>query len=170
MADKPSIAVLPFNNLSGDPEQDFIGDWLTEDVIAGISCVRTFFVIARNSTFQYKGTSPDIRQVAEELGVRYVVEGSVRKAENRIRVTVQLIDALNNNHLWAEKYDREFEDIFDVQDEVTRAIVGRLEPEFDDAEYERVKSQPPEKLGAWELYHRAIILFYHRNEENKGLS
>ena len=158
--DKPSIAVLPFDNLSGDPDQDFIGDGLTEDIIAGLSRIRFFFVIARNSTFQYKGTSPDIRRVAEELGVRYVLEGSVRKAGDRIRVTAQLIDARSNNHIWAERYDRNYTDIFAVQDEITGAIVGQLEPELGRAEYERVKSEPPENLDAWALFHRAAVQIY----------
>jgi TolB-like protein/Flp pilus assembly protein TadD len=149
LADKPSIAVLPFDNLSGDAGQDFIGDGLTEDIIAGLSRIRSFFVIARNSTFQYKGTSPDIRRVAEELGVRYVLEGSVRKAGDRIRVTAQLIDAPNNIHIWAERFDRDFTDIFAVQDEITGNIVGQLVPELGRAEYERVKAEPPHNLDAW---------------------
>ena len=159
IADKPSIAVLPFDNLSGDPEQDFIGDGLTEDIIAGLSRIRSFFVIARNSTFQYKGTSPDIRRVAGELGVRYVLEGSVRKAGDRVRVTAQLIDAAANTHLWSERFDREFTDIFAVQDEITGTIVAQLEPELSRVEYERSKSEQPENLDAWELFHRGMQLF-----------
>ena len=158
ISDKPSIAVLPFDNLSGDPEQDFIGDGLTEDIIAGLSRIRSFFVIARNSTFQYKGTSPDIRHVAQELGVRYVLEGSVRRSGERIRVTAQLIDAANNNHLWAERFDREFTDIFAVQDEITGSIIAQLEPELGLAEYERHKSELPEDLDAWELFHRGNMV------------
>ena len=165
IAAKPSIAVLPFDNLSGDPEQDFIGDGLTEDIITGLSRIRSFFVIARNSTFQYKGTSPDIRHVAEELGVRYVLEGSVRKSGERVRVTAQLIDAPNNNHIWAERFDREFTDIFAVQDEITAAIVGQLEPELGRAEYERVKAEQPQSLDAWGLYHRGTILVHRRTRD-----
>jgi len=156
LPDKPSIAVLPFDNMSGDPDQDFIGDGLTEDIIAGLSRIRSILVIARNSTFQYKSTSPDIRQVAEGLGVRYVLEGSVRKAGDRIRVTAQLIDAANNNHLWAERFDRDFTDIFAVQDEITGSIVAQLEPELGRAEYERLKLKPPEDLDAWQLVTRAL--------------
>lgn len=156
LPDKPSIAVLPFDNMSGDPDQDFICDGLTEDIIAGLSRIHSLFVIARNSTFQYKGTSPDIRQVAEDLGVRYVLEGSVRKAGDRIRVTAQLIDAANNNHLWAERFDRDFTDIFAVQDEITGSIVAQLEPELGRAEYERTKMDPPENLDAWQLVTHAL--------------
>lgn len=156
--EKSSIAVLPFDNLSGDAEQDFIGDGLTEDIITGLSRIRSFFVIARNSTFQYKGTSPDIRVVAKKLGVRYVVEGSTRRTGNRIRISAQLIDGASGNHVWAERYDREFEDLLDVQDEITRTIVAQLGPELGRAEYERVKLRNPENLDAWELFHRGMAL------------
>ena len=166
IANKPAIAVLPFDNLSGDPEQDFIGDGLTEDIITGLSRIRSFFVIARNSTFQYKGTSPDIRRVAEELDVRYVLEGSVRRSGERIRVTAQLIDAANNNHLWAERFDREFTDIFALQDEITSSIIAQLEPELGLAEYERHKSEPPENLDAWELFHRGNMVRARWGTEN----
>ena len=157
IAKKSSIAVLPFNNLSGDPEQDFIGEGLTEDIITGISRIRSFFVIARNSTFQYKGTSPDVRAVSKELGARYVIEGSSRRSGDRIRISVQLIDGQTGNHLWAERYDRDFEDLFQIQDEITQTIVAQLEPELGRAEYERVKLEPPENLDAWELFHRGMI-------------
>jgi len=168
LPDKPSIAVLPFDNLSGDPEQDFIGDGLTEDIITALSRMRSFLVIARNSTFQYKGTSPDIRRVAEELDVRYVLEGSVRKSGDRIRVTAQLIDATNNTHLWAERFDREFTDIFSVQDEITGTLVAQLEPELGRAEYERVKSKPPEDLDAWELVQRGNAHLPSKNLESSA--
>ena len=125
LPDKPSIAVLPFQNMSGDPEQEYFTDGITEDIITELSRFHSLFVIARNSSFSYKGKSPDIRQVGRELGVRYVLEGSIRKSSNRIRVTGQLIDTLTGNHIWAERYDRVLEDIFAVQEEVTRAIVGR---------------------------------------------
>ncbi len=158
--DRPSIAVLPFDNLSGDSEQDFIGDGLTEDIITGLSRIRSFFVIARNSTFQFKGTSPDIRRVAEELGVRYVIEGSVQRRGDRVRVSVQLIDGSSGNHIWAERFDRKLDDIFAVQDEITGSVVAQLEPELGLAEYERVKSAPPENLDAWELYHRGMVRYF----------
>ena len=140
---KPSIAVLPFANMSGDPAQEHFSDGITEDIITELSRIRWFFVTARNSSFSFKGQSPDVRQVARELGVRYVLEGSVRKAGNRLRVTAQLIDGDTGNHVWAERYDRELEDIFAVQDEITFAITGRLQPEIDRAECERVRSRPP---------------------------
>ncbi len=164
--DKPSIAVLPFDNLSGDTDQDFIGDGLVEDIITSLSRIRTFFVIARNSTFHYKGTSPDIRQVANELGVRYVLEGSVRKAGERIRITAQLIDGASGNHVWAERYDRKFEDLFALQDEITGMIVAQMEPELGRAEYERVKTEPTENLDAWELFHRGIAHIFRRTKED----
>ncbi len=164
LPDKPSIAVLPFDNLSGDPGQDFIGDGLTEDIITGLSRIRQFFVIARNSTFQYKGTSPDLRRVAKDLGVRYVVEGSVRQARDRVRITAQLIDGFTGNNLWAERYDREFDDLFAVQDEITLTIVAQLEPELQRAEYDRIKADPPENLDARELYHRGVLHIFRRTK------
>ncbi len=166
IANKPSIAVLPFDNLSGDPNQDFIGDGLTEDIITGLSRIRQFFVIARSSTFQYKGTSPDLRRVAKDLGVRYVVEGSVRQARDRVRITAQLIDGFTGNHLWAERYDREFDDLFAVQDEITLTIVAQLEPELQRAEYDRIKAEPPENLDAWELYHSGMLHIFRRTKED----
>ena len=163
---KPSIAVLPFANMSRDPEQEHFADGITEDIITELSRIRWFFVTARNSSFSFKGQSPDVRQVARELGVRYVLEGSVRKAGNRLRVTAQLIDGDTGNHVWAERYDRELEDIFAVQDEITFAITGRLQPEIDRAECERARSRPPENLGAWELYHRALRLLRQRTKSD----
>lgn len=163
--DKPSIAVLPFVNMSGIPEEDFLGDGIAEDIITGLSRIRSFFVIARNSTFQYKGTSPDIRRVAADLGVRYVVEGSVRKAGSRVRATVQLIDGGSGNHLWAERWDRDLDDFFVIQDEITGAIIAQLEPELGRAEYERVKLLPPDNLDAWELYHRGMANYQKWTKE-----
>jgi adenylate cyclase len=151
---RPSIAVLSFANMSGDPEQEYFSDGISEDIITALSHIRWFLVIARNSSFSYKGTSPDIRQVAKELGVRYVLEGSVRKAGNRVRITPQLIDADNGSHIWAERYDRELEDIFTVQDEITQTVVGAIEPELSRAEQERARLKPPENLGAWDFYQR----------------
>ncbi len=130
LPDKPSIAVLPFQNMSHDPEQDYFADGLTEDIITGLSRQRWFFVIARNSSFSYKGQSVDVRDVATQLGVRYVLEGSVRKAANRVRVTGQLIDAMNGNHLWADKYDRELADIFALQDDITNRVIGSVAPQI----------------------------------------
>ncbi len=155
LPDKPSIAVLPFQNMSGDPDQEYFSDGITEDIITAISRIRQFFVIARNTTFTYKGRAVDVQAVACELGVRYVVEGSVRKAGNTVRITVQLIDGQNGNHIWADRYDRELEDIFAVQDEITQNIASRLEPELSRAEYERARAKPPDSLDAWELYQRA---------------
>jgi adenylate cyclase len=156
LPDKPSIAVLPFNNMSGDSEQEYLADGITEDLITALSKIRWFFVIARNSTFTYKGKAVDVTQVAKELGVRYVLEGSVRKAGGRVRITAQVIDATTGRHVWAERYDREIEDIFELQDEMTLTIVGALEPELAAAERDRVLSKPPENLDAWESYQRGL--------------
>jgi adenylate cyclase len=156
LPDKPSIAVLPFDNMSGDPEQEYLADGITEDLITALSKVRWFFVIARNSTYTYKGTAVEVTQVARELGVRYVLEGSVRKAGNRVRITAQLIDATTGRHVWAERYDRQIEDIFDLQDEMSQTIVGAVEPELSAAERDRVLSKPPENLDAWESYQRGL--------------
>ncbi|MCZ6467995.1 MAG: adenylate/guanylate cyclase domain-containing protein, partial [Alphaproteobacteria bacterium] len=153
---KPSIAVLPFENLSADPDQEYLADGLAEDVITGLSRFRGFFVIARNSSFTYKGRSVDVKQVAKELGVRYVLEGSVRKAGNRVRVTAQLIDASTGNHIWAEHYDRELDDIFALQDEITETIVTAIEPELGALERERARRKPPENLDAWSSYQRGL--------------
>ncbi len=153
---KPSIAVLPFTNMGGDPEQEYFSDGLTEDIITALAAWRSFPVISRNSTFAYKGQSPDVRKVAQELGARYVLEGSVRKAGNRVRITGQLIDGLSGNHLWAERYDRNFSDLFAVQDEITTRIVAAIEPELSSAEIRQVIKQPPGSLSAWDLYMRGI--------------
>lgn len=153
---KPSIAVLPFQNLSGHPDQDYFGDGISEDIITALSKLRGFFVIARNSTFAYKGKTPDIRQVARELGVRYVLEGSVRKSGEQLRVTGQLIDATSGNHIWAERYDRPASDIFAVQDEITASVVAAIEPQVYAAEEVRLKSKPPESLDAWGCVVRAM--------------
>lgn len=153
---KPSIAVLPFDNMSGNPDQDFVGDGIAEDLITALSKIRAFSVIARNSTFSYKGSAIDVRQVARDLGVRYVLEGSVRTSSKRIRVTAQLIDADTGLHVWAERYDRELEDIFDLQDEMTQTIAGALEPELNAAERGYAVAKSPENLDTWELYQRAL--------------
>jgi len=153
---KPSIAVLPFTNMSDDPEQDYFADGISEDLITALSKIRWFFVIARNSTFTYKGQAVEVTQVGRELGVRYVVEGSVRKAGNRVRITAQLIDATTGRHVWAERYDRNLADIFELQDEMTQTIVGAVEPELSAAERERAARKAPGNLDAWETYQRGL--------------
>ncbi len=156
LPDKPSIAVLAFENMSGDPEQEYFSDGIAEDIITALSKFRWFFVIARNSSFTYKGKSVDVRQVGRELGVRYVLEGGVRKAGSRVRVTAQLIDASTGNHIWAERYDREIEHIFALQDEITSAITGAIGLELAGAEQERATRKTPKNLGAWDLYQRGM--------------
>ncbi len=154
LPDKPSIAVLPFDNMSGDPEQEYFADGMAEDIITALSRMPWFFVIARNTTFTYKDRAVDVKQVARELGVQYVLEGSVRKGGTRLRITAQLIDAMTGNHVWAERYDREIADIFAVQDEVTEAIVGAVAPEFLWAEAKRAQRKDPGQLDAWECVMR----------------
>ena len=149
LPDKPSIAVLPFQNMSGDPEQEYFSDGITEDIITALSKLKWFFVIARNSTFGYKNKTPDIRKVARDLGVRYVLEGSVRKSGDRLRVTSQLIDATTGSHVWAERYDRNVADLFAVQDEITENVVASIESQLFAAEHIRTKSRPTESLDAW---------------------
>jgi adenylate cyclase len=156
LPDKPSIAVLPFTNLSGDSEQEYLADGITEDVITALAKNRWFFVIDRNSTFTYKGQTPDTKQVARELGVRYVLEGSVRKAGKRVRIAAQLVDATTGTQVWAEHYDREIEDIFELQDDMTSTIVGVVEPELRAVERDRAIRKPPESLDAWEIYQRGL--------------
>jgi adenylate cyclase len=155
LPDKPSIAVLPFQNMSGDPEQEYFTDGITEDIITELSRFHSLFVIARNSSFSYKGRSPDIRQVGRDLGVRYVLEGSIRKSSNRIRVTGQLIDTLTGNHIWAERYDRVLEDIFAVQEEVTHAIVAAIAPQIEWTEHSKATRRRPDNLSAYEIALRA---------------
>ena len=166
IADRPTIAVLPFTNMSNEPEQEYFADGVTEDIITALSRIRWFFVIARNSTFVFKGHEKDIREIAQQLGVRYVLEGSVRKSGNRIRVTAQLIDGPIGKHVWADRYDRDLKDIFAVQDEITETIVGALEPELGKAERERAKIKRPENLGAWDLYQRGLSYLYSPSKEN----
>ena len=166
LSDKPSIAVLPFGNLSNDPEQEYFSDGITEDLITALSRIRRFRVVARGSAFSYKGQSSDVRQVAREMGARYVIEGSVRKAGNRIRLTVQLIDGESGKHIWAETYDRDLDDIFALQDELTLAIVGAVEPAMGRAEQERIKRKPPDSLDAWESYQQGMSYYYKRTEED----
>ena len=168
LPDKPSIAVLPFQNMSADPDQEYFADGLTEDIIAGLSRQRWFFVIARNSSFTYKGQAVDVRDVAAQLGVRYVLEGSVRKADNRVRVTGQLIDAANGNHLWAERYDRELADIFALQDEITNRVIGSVGPQILVAEAARVQRKPPQSLDAWDLVMQAVPYMWRMSVQDHG--
>jgi adenylate cyclase len=155
-AEPSSIAVLPFDNLSGDPEQEYFSDGITGDIITALSHIRQFFVIARNTTFTYKGRAVNVQAVARELGVHYVLEGSVRKTGNRVRITAQLIDGDTGKHLWAERYDRDLEDIFEVQDEITQTVVGTLGPELSRAEQERSRRKAPENMDAWDFYQRGL--------------
>ncbi len=156
LPDKPSMAVLPFTNLSGDPEQEYFADGIVEDIITGLSRIKWLFVIARNSSFVYKGRAVNVREVGRELGVRYLLEGSVRKVDRRVRITAQLIDAESARHLWAERYDRPLDDIFALQDEITLNVVGAIEPSLRDAEVERVRRKRPENLDAYDLVLRAL--------------
>ncbi|MDH3688150.1 MAG: tetratricopeptide repeat protein [Gammaproteobacteria bacterium] len=173
LPDKPSIAVLPFSNMSGDPEQEYFSDGITEDLITALSRIRSFFVIARNTTFTYKDKSVSVQQVAQELGVRYVLEGSVRKGGTRVRISVQLVDTQTGSHVWAERYDRVLDDFFVLQDELTETIVGVIEPELSIAERERAKRKAPESLDAWDLYQRGLWYLYQfsqtDNMEARGL-
>jgi len=157
---RPSIAVLPFDNMSGDPEQEYFADGISEDIITGLSKLRWFIVIARNSSFAYKGKAVDLKRVARELGVRYVLEGSVRKGGNRVRITAQLIDAATGNHLWADRYDGDLTDIFALQDEITKKVVAAIEPKLLEAEGIRSQSRSPEDLGAWDMVMQANSLFW----------
>ena len=172
-SDQPSIAVLPFNNMSDDPAQDHFADGVTEDIITALSRLRWLFVIARNSSFTYKGRSVDVRQVAQELGVRYLLEGSVRTAAGRIRVTGQLVDAGTGKHIWAERYDRELGDIFAVQDEITGNVVAAIEPHIYAEEGYRAANRPPGNIDAWGLVVRAMGLISRigrrQNEEAQEL-
>ncbi len=156
LPDKPSIAVLPFENMSGDPEQDYFADGMAEDLITALSHFRWFLVIARNSSFTYKGQAVDIRKVGRELGARYVIEGSVRRGGNRLRINAQLIETETGNHLWAEKYDGTLEDVFDLQDRITEGVAGAIEPSLRQAEVERARRKRPENLDAYDLYLQAL--------------
>lgn len=158
LPERPSIAVLPFTNISGDPEQEYFADGMVEDIITALSRFKELFVIARNSSFVYKGRSVDIQQVANDLGVRYVLEGSVRKAGNRVRITGQLIDAATRAHLWADHFDGALEDVFDLQDHVTESVVSALQPTLRQAEIERARRKPPASLDAYDYLLRALPL------------
>jgi TolB-like protein/class 3 adenylate cyclase len=165
-SEKPSIAVLPFENFSGNPDDDYFSDGITEDLITALTRVRWFHVIARNSVFGYKKRNQDIRQIARDLGARYVLEGSVRKAQDQVRLTAQLIDGATGTHLWAKRYDRELTDIFAVQDDLTECIVASVEPELGKAERERALAKRPENLTAWDLCQRGLWHLYRRHKDN----
>lgn len=160
LPDRPSIAVLPFDNMSGDPEQEYFADGMVEDIITGLSRIKWLFVIARNSSFTYKGRAVDVMQVGRDLGVRYVLEGSVRKAGNRVRITGQLIDAEDGSHLWAERYDRDLTDVFALQDEITVSVVAEIEPSVRRAEIDRVRRKRPDSVDAYDLLLRAMPHVY----------
>ena len=160
LPERPAIAVLPFINMSGDPEQDYFSDGISEDIITALSKLRWFFVIARNSSFTYKGRAVHLREIGEELGVGYVLEGSVRKSGERVRITAQLNDVATGSHLWAERYDRDLADVFAVQDEITEAIVAAIEPQLYAAESFRARRKPPDSLDAWDLVMRALSHYW----------
>ncbi len=166
LADRPAIAVLPFTNMTGDPQQEYFSDGISEDIITALSKLRWFFVIARNSSFAYKGKSVHLKQVGEELGVGYVVEGSVRKDGDRVRITVQLNDVFTGRHIWAERYDRKLADVFAVQDEITDAIVAAIEPQLYAAENFRARRKPPDSLDAWDLVMRALSHYWRLTRED----
>jgi len=167
---KPSIAILAFENMSTDPEQDFVADGISEDIITELSKFRSLFVIARNSAFAFKGQATDVKEIGRKLGVRYIVEGSVRRAGQRIRITAQLVDAIEGKHLWAERYDRDLEDIFAVQDEVTQAIVTTIEPELMNTERQRARRKPTGNLTAWEAYQRGLWHIYQYRREDTAIA
>jgi TolB-like protein len=156
LPDKPSIAVLPFQNMSGDPEQEYFADGMVEEITIGLSRIRSLFVISRNSAFTYKGGAVDVRQVGRELGVRYVLEGSVRKAGNRVRITGQLVEAATGSHIWADRFDGSLEDVFELQDQVTASVIAAIEPNLRAAETERARRKPVENLRAYDLMLRAL--------------
>ena len=160
LPNKPSIAVLPFQNMSDDPEQEYFADGMVEDIIAALSRFNSLFVIARNSSFVYKGKAVDIKQVGRELGVRYVLEGSVRKGSAKLRITGQLIEAATNNHLWADKFDGSLEDVFDLQDRVTMRVVGSIAPKLEQAEIDRAKQKSTDQLDSYDCFLRGMALSY----------
>jgi TolB-like protein/class 3 adenylate cyclase len=168
LPDKPSVAVLPFKNVSGDPEQEYFADGVVEDIITALSRIKSFFVIAWNSSFTYKGKTIDVKQVARELGVRYVLEGSMRKAGNKVRITAQLIDGASGTHVWADSFDGALEDIFDLQDRITASVAAAIEPSLRLAETERLKKKPPANFDAYDLLLRAQQLWYEFTEESNA--
>jgi TolB-like protein/Flp pilus assembly protein TadD len=163
---KPSIAVLPFQNMSGDPEQDYFADGMVEEIITGLSRLRWLFVTSRTSSFQFKGQNLDLREIARRIGVRYVLEGSVRKSGPRIRITGQLIDAATGAHMWAERYDGSMDDVFDLQDKITSSVVSAIEPSVRSAEIDRATRKRPESLDAYDYYLRALAQHYRATRES----
>jgi TolB-like protein/Flp pilus assembly protein TadD len=172
LPDKPSIAALAFHNLSGDPEQEYFADGVVDDIITALSRIRWLFVIARNSSFTYRGRTVDVKQIGRELGVRYVLEGSVRKVANRVRITGQLIDATTGAHLWAERFEGTLDDIFELQDQVAPSVVGAIAPQMERAEIERAKRKPTESLNAYDYYLRGMTNLHQGTREaiNEALS
>src|SRR5262245_62091514 len=168
LPDKPSIAVLPFQNMSGDPEQEYFADGMVEDIITALSRFQNLFVIARNSSFTYRGRAVDVKQVSRDLGVRYVLEGSVRKASNRVRITGQLIDATTGAHLWADRFEGTLEDVFDLQDRVTVSVVSAIAPKLEQVEIERAKRKPTESLDAYDYFLRALANVHQGTKEAIG--
>ena len=166
LPDKPSIAVLPFQNMSGDPEQEYFADGMVEDIITALSRFKSLFVIARNSSFTYKGKAVDIKQVGRELGVRYVLEGSVRKSGGKLRITGQLIDSQTGAHLWADRFEGSLEDVFDLQDEVTEKVIAAIAPGVEQAEIERARRKPTASLGAHDCYLRALVLWWRVDRDS----
>ena len=160
LPDRPSIAVLPFDNMSDDAEQEYFADGLVEDIITALSRLKWFFVIARNSSFAYKGQAVDVRRVGRELGVQYVLEGSVRRSGNRVRITGQLVDTHAGNHIWVDRFDGDLADIFDLQDRITASVAGAIEPSLSQAEIKRTGSKPTESLTAYDYYLRALALYH----------
>ncbi|PWT77639.1 MAG: CadC-family transcriptional regulator [Acidobacteria bacterium] len=163
--DKPSVAILPFTNLSGDPEQEYFAEGIVEEITAALSRIRWLFVIARNSSFMFKGRAVDVKEIGRELGVRYVLEGSIRKASNRVRVTGQLIDASSGAHLWADRFDGSLEDVFELQDEITAKVIGAIAPKMEQAEMERAKRKPTGSLDAYDYYLRGLASTYLGTKE-----
>jgi TolB-like protein len=170
LPDRPSIAVLPFSNMSGDQEQEYFSDGISEDIIMALSKLRWFFVIARNSSFIYKGKAVHMKQIGKDLGVGYVVEGSVRRSGGRVRITAQLNDVINGSHIWAERYDRDFADLFAVQDEITEAIVAAIEPQLYAAENFRARRKPPGNLDAWDLVMRALSHYWRVTRQDHAVA
>ncbi|TMJ38691.1 MAG: adenylate/guanylate cyclase domain-containing protein, partial [Alphaproteobacteria bacterium] len=166
LPDRPSIAVLPFQNMSDDPSQEHLADGVVEDILTALASLRWLFVIARNTSFTYKGRNVDVKQVGRELGVRYVLEGSVRRSGNRVRITGQLIDTATGAHLWADRFDGAIEDIFDLQDQVTSRVLGAIAPKLQQAEIERAGRKPPQSLDAWESFIRGLHLFTQHSDSS----
>ena len=168
--DRPAIAVLPFSNMSGDPAQEYFSDGISEDIITALSKLRWFFVIARNSSFMYKGKAVHVKQVGEDLGVGYVLEGSVRKSGGRVRITAQLNDVASGSHVWAERYDRDVADVFAVQDEITAAIVAAIEPQLYAAENIRIRRKPPSNMDAWDLVMQALSYYWRVTRQDHAIA